>query len=415
MIMKRICAGGLTLFFALATAFPGVASAVEAPEAETEAVLPATGTEESFTPTSPEISGMPGTPEDLETQEEAAVPEVPVIPVQGGLDGAETSPAADTVGRGETMPSDNMEEVQFSPSGVQQALPSPESVTDNLFEDGEIRVTVPQSGHIFVNPYGMKVTLEGQESTDEIVSTSQVITNNSSVPVIVQASAVGSIVNGSSAAFVSSPPLEDSGEKEIFLYAEFQTQPSDPENENWQGSYTGADNQILIDEHPSEPQPVLELGESGTETACGVFRLFGETTYEPEDPWVGEEVFEVVLTFTFQAMESELSLLPEEIAPTDAGVQMVPDGPAGSGDPSLPNVSVAPDGSEEPNDPNEADGTDSPAEPEEPEEPNGSDDSSDSDSVSVPEYEEPGEVPSEASEEPRDTLPEDAGLFTEEP
>lgn len=194
---------------------------------------------------------------------------------------------------------DNTEEIVLNEQG--EGLPT-------IHEDEQILVTVPGNGSAIVNPYGMKVTLAGEESFDQIVSTNQTITNYSTFPISVLASAEGHIYEQSDAFFVSEPPQKDSMEKEIFVYAEFRKS-----EDEWHDIFSDTDSQILIDERQSEQKAVLQLEADGAE---GEFRLFGETTFSPEEPWDENDAFEVVITFTFLPLQGDIAM------PTEIGNEM---------------------------------------------------------------------------------------------
>lgn len=244
---------------------------------------------------SPEASGGTEGPDEADSSAEPDAPDVilpsdplpepgePDSPIfDGGADPDQEQPSDDESESGEDS---NNSEIPFEPEEL------PEAQSDEL---PVIEVTVPKNGHIIINPYGLAVDGEGEDSAEQIVSRPQQITNYSEVPVTVWASAKGTIADESSAVYVTEPPEEAGPDKEIFLYAEFQ-----PDESSWQESYTESENQILITEHPTDPQPVLELSEDGEPDSEGFFRLFGELTTYPEDPWCEEDALEVVLTFTF--------------------------------------------------------------------------------------------------------------------
>ena len=86
-----------------------------------------------------------------------------------------------------------------------------------------ISVSVPESGWVLVNPYGLEVEREGLITNQQVVSPAMVLQNESSIPVQVDARAVGTVPAGSGAVFASYPPAPDAAEKEVFLFLEFQT------------------------------------------------------------------------------------------------------------------------------------------------------------------------------------------------
>lgn len=162
-----------------------------------------------------------------------------------------------------------------------------------LEEAPMIDVTVPQSGRIIINPYGLPTEIDGSTSTEQIVSETMPITNESTAPIVVSASIAGRVSEPSSLRYALQSPA-NLGEKEVFLYAEFQN-----EGGIWLGSYVDANNQILISEQDSGPQEVLALDAY----AMGMFRLFGAASLDPDDPWCSDDTISVTLTFTFSALD----------------------------------------------------------------------------------------------------------------
>ena len=175
-------------------------------------------------------------------------------------------------------------------AGTQTVVTSDISLP-SLEETPVIDVTVPQTGRVVINPYGLPTEMDGETSTEQIVSETLTIYSASEVPVIVSASAAGHIAEASGMTFASAPPAADTGEKEIFLYAEFQH-----EDGLWSGSYQGSENQLLIFEGASEAKEVLTLDAGPSE---GVFRMFGATSVHTEEAWSGADSVSVTFTFTF--------------------------------------------------------------------------------------------------------------------
>lgn len=156
--------------------------------------------------------------------------------------------------------------------------------------------------------YGLPVIVDEMNSTEQIINQPQVITNYGETPVTVWASAQGCVTNQSGIVYVTEPPQEDSSEKEVFLYAEFQLGDQD----RWNDRYENADNQILITDRNSDFQAVLELDAGVPAPTSGKFRLFGSTTKFPDEAWCTDDEIKVVIAFTFtpvfdQFIEDEIN------------------------------------------------------------------------------------------------------------
>ena len=183
-----------------------------------------------------------------------------------------------------------------------------------------VDVTVPETGRIVLNPYGLPVEIDGETTQEQIASQTMPITNNGETPVVVSASATGRISEHSSMAFAAAPPPADGLEKEIFMYAEFQN-----EDGRWMNGYKGRSNQVLITETASRTKEVLTL-DAG---AGGVFRLFGATAVSPADPWSGADEVSVSFAFTFVPVIEPAETASEEAEPSETPAEPVetPDEP----------------------------------------------------------------------------------------
>ena len=217
------------------------------------------------------------------------------------------------------------EEPPEEPEDIQQDEPVADEVQepepeDEPLEDPEpdpvpledlINVLVPSSGQIVLNPYGLEVDMDGDVSTDQIVHSCQTLINLSDFPVIVDVSVTGTIPAESGAGFVSAPPAQDAPGKDVFLYAEFQQDPS-----VWVGEYWDLPYQVLAD---NEGESVLTL-EAGGE---GYFRMFGAMSVYPEEPWSDTDTFGAVLSFTFTPVYPD----PEPVEEPEAPEEEIPEEP----------------------------------------------------------------------------------------
>ena len=240
-----------------------------------------------------------------EVHPEAPTPEEP----------EDTQPPADEPGPDDDIPDtphppeDVPPEDVTGPDDIQE--PEPE---DEPLEDPEpdavpledlINVLVPSSGELVINPYGLEVDIDGGVATDQIVHSCQTLINLSDFPVIVDVSVTGTIPAESGAWFVSAPPAQDAPGKDVFLYAEFQQDPS-----VWVGEYWGLPYQVLAD---ASGENVLTL-EAGGE---GYFRMFGTMSVYPEEPWSDTDTFGAVLSFTFTPVYPDLEPVEEPEAPEE--------------------------------------------------------------------------------------------------
>lgn len=210
-----------------------------------------------------------------------------LLPVQAlALDSS--APAAESSSTEEGVPglSGNIQEKPDEEPKQEAPQPEPEEQ-----EPPVIRVSVPDTGRVILNPYGLKVTAGGRETTEQVTSVSYTLKNESEIPVTVWAKAVGTVPEGSEAVFTSEPPFSDTDGKQAFVYAEFRQKNED----SWSGSYTGEKNQLVITAQESESRPVLTLPQG----MDGEFRLFGSTSIPTSSMWTAKDRVDVTLAFSF--------------------------------------------------------------------------------------------------------------------
>jgi len=179
---------------------------------------------------------------------------------------------------------------------------------------------------------------------------------------------VGSVPEGSEAVLVDREPAPDV--KEVFLYAEFQNDPT-----AWLDGYKAGYNQVPAVPEGANGEGVLTLEAEET----GYFRIFGEMSTEPF--WEKTDTFDVSLAFSFtvigeeepQERETKDETIPdhpisapEDPAPGDTENPEQPDTPAESETPAAPTEPTEPTEPEEPETPDSLDPSDPPVTPEQP-------------------------------------------------
>ena len=280
----------LALLLALQWITPAMASEGGLPPEPVEAVEAP-----EVLPEEPPEDPAPEEPEDTQPPEDVPdpddIPDIPQLPEDTPPD--ESQPPEDITG-----PEDIQE-----PGPEDEPLEDPEP--DPVPLEDLIDVLVPSSGELIINPYGLEVDMDGGVTTDQIVHSCQTLMNLSDFPVIVDVSVTGTIPAESGAGFVSVPPAQDAPGKDVFLYAEFQPDPS-----VWVGEYLGLPWQVLAD---ASGENVLTLDAGGE----GYFRMFGAMSVYPEEPWSDTDTFGAVLSFTFTPVYPDLEPVEEPEAPEE--------------------------------------------------------------------------------------------------
>jgi len=188
------------------------------------------------------------------------------------------------------------------------AVDAPESgsmnstVIEAVCDLPEIKVTVPTTGELFINPYEMPVEINGEYIGYQIVSTPTVIQNESTVPLKVSATVTGAIKEGSDMTLSSSSVDPKSTKKKAFIY--FEIQPTnDPETAEWDSGYD-ANKHIVVRTSPKSKKNMVTLDiadEAGEKKCYGAFRLTGDCAAVPKIGWTEADGVNVTIAFTFTA------------------------------------------------------------------------------------------------------------------
>ena len=217
--------------------------------------------------------------------------ETPAPPAETPVEDASSQPAGDPALQPDPEPQPAPEIVEFP--GVVAVPEDPSFFSDEPI----ISVSVPNNGWVVVNPYGLEVEWEGVTSREQIVSPELVLENQSTVPIQVNAQAVGSIPDGSGAVFAPAPPAPEEAGKAVFLFLEFQQI-----RDAWSGTFFDAPNQLLVTEAGESKTNLLAL-DAGRE---GYFKLSGAAAVNPLSPWTAEDTIKVSVAFTFTRADGVL-------------------------------------------------------------------------------------------------------------
>lgn len=168
-----------------------------------------------------------------------------------------------------------------------------------------IRVTVPTSASVYINPLRLSVSIGDLESDEQIISTPAAIANESEVPVEVDVAVIGAVKTGSAMTLASAPTGGAGGEKQAFVYLEIkQADSADPEDVQWDSAYDAAKHIAIIPGVSNKKQKVLTLpaGTPDGGVAAGgyaPFRLSGDAVKTPTNAWNSKDGINVSVAFTF--------------------------------------------------------------------------------------------------------------------
>lgn len=171
-----------------------------------------------------------------------------------------------------------------------------------------IKVTVPSTGDVILNPYELPVTIDAQSSRAQIVSTTGVIANESDVPIQVDVTVTGKINEGSNMSLVTtSTKKSTSTSKRAFIY--FEIQPMDTADTRkviWDAAYKSTQrNHIAVTTSGRSKVNTVVLasttldGEIAEKGGYAAFRLTGDAVVNPRKAWTEDDGLTVEIAFTF--------------------------------------------------------------------------------------------------------------------
>ena len=255
--------------------------------------------EESVTETEPETENASVTesePETVEASVTESEPETVEEPV------TESQPETENnVKREITL--GNVMAVSAAPVLPDEADEDEDELFATLFgEIPVISVTVPDSGHILINPYRLKVQQGSDTVQDEIISDVSVLVSRSNVDLSVQASAIGWAEDASSEVrFVDS--ADDLQNKDLFVYYEFLNAPDQSGDVRWSGSYSSASNQIVVRNGANAAPELSEVltmpAANDGDPSYAAFRAFGSASVPDTGIWKATDTVSIRLAFTF--------------------------------------------------------------------------------------------------------------------
>ena len=166
----------------------------------------------------------------------------------------------------------------------------------------EIRVTVPSTGEIFLNPFNIPVEIDGETIDEQIVSSPAAIQNNSDVPLSVSVTVEGAVGRGSDLRLTLSTTKGATWTaKGAFIYFEMQSAASrNASNISWAAEYDENQHIVVLDGRERSKNNMVILDQADKENCFGVFRLTGDCIATPRDPWDKKiDTVKVSIVFTF--------------------------------------------------------------------------------------------------------------------
>lgn len=176
---------------------------------------------------------------------------------------------------------------------------SQETEIEGTTQAPTIKVTVPTTGAVVINPYGMKYG--DDDATDKIISATQFIKNESDVAISITVS-VAATPSNDKVVLATSALKGTETTKSVFLYFEIvESEDGSTEPETWAAYNTKNTNQVVVG---SATKPTTKAGvhvmDAGDEAATfAAFHLAGDVASGSTIPWSEEDTVSVVIAFTF--------------------------------------------------------------------------------------------------------------------
>jgi hypothetical protein len=168
-----------------------------------------------------------------------------------------------------------------------------------------VTVAMPTSASITLNPYGMAVTVGSDSVTDQIISATQHITNNTPSPMKV--GVVATFIKSGDVVYSAKPCTGKETTKNAFLLVEFANTAATTDEPTWITDITSGDTmnekcypQIIPTEQGKAATGIMSVPAASTTTANYIaIKVFGNLSSAPTEAWKSSDKATVKLEFTF--------------------------------------------------------------------------------------------------------------------
>ena len=184
-------------------------------------------------------------------------------------------------------------------------------------KDPIIKVTVPTTVDVFLNPYNLKVDVsedgDGSEtSSDPVVTVTQFLISESNVALAVSATVSGVVDVDSGLKLVDTAPTTYDEDKNAYLYLQVVAAgaydsgeskfaaPSDWGTFNMSTNPVVGTEEVTVENMYTIPAAEFETDLTTVKTpTAAAFRLFGAVAPSPTTPWTAADSVTVTIVFTF--------------------------------------------------------------------------------------------------------------------
>lgn len=176
----------------------------------------------------------------------------------------------------------------------------------------EVKVIVPSTGAVFINPYESSVQIGNEEEAGQIISVPSSIANLSRMPLQVDVTVSATILEGSDMRLSSTSTKEtESRIKKAFMYFEIKNVSTAlaeaPESVRWDGNYS-EDTSIIVSAIANRSRKnMVTLAAASrdgevTNNGSAAFHLGGDAVKNPKTPWNEKDGVKVAVSFSFKPL-----------------------------------------------------------------------------------------------------------------
>ena len=172
---------------------------------------------------------------------------------------------------------------------------------DSEVKTPTIRITVPGSTKVAINPYKMSYSLgESKTSTDVLANPIQYIKNESDVAVSVSATTSAKPTDGGNAVIAAAALKGTETTKSVFAYLELKEAANNTDAVTFLDKYDAKEpTQLVFGTKATTKANMLKLAAGNTAATYAAFKVLGDVAATPSKAWTDADKIDLSLTFNF--------------------------------------------------------------------------------------------------------------------
>lgn len=180
------------------------------------------------------------------------------------------------------------------------------------YTEPEVTVIVPTTGAVFINPYENPVHIGTEDESGQILSIPSSIANLSRMPLQVDVTVSGKVLDGSDMTLSSSTTKgTGSTSKKAFMYFEMKNVSAslgeDPESVRWGSTYNEETGIIVSATTQRTRKNMVTLAAADrygdvTSKGSAAFHVGGDAVKNPKNEWNERDGVQITVSFTFKPL-----------------------------------------------------------------------------------------------------------------